>query len=312
MSSRGRDPWSSESAARAIASTQHHLITLAQAVEAGLSKAAVSRRAQSGIWRRVLPAVYSTMPDVAGEHQAAMAATLWAGNGSLVSHSAAAALWRFEGVRSRKVELWIASQRRLRSQLVVVHQGNRLDRADRTALEGIPITTPVRTLIDMSSRLENLTLSAVMEDLIKRDVVDPDRLRARLAALRTSGRPGGGRLEALLDARGAGPAMESTLEALVWSLILKSGVRLPERQYEVKVPGGRYRLDYAWPDLKLGMECDSWHYHGERKEQWGKDRARYAELAVIGYRVVPVTWAVARHDSKRLLRWLRSSLPNAA
>ncbi len=176
----------------------------------------------------------------------------------------------------------------------------------------IPITTPVRTLIDMAGRLEDLKLSAVMEDLVKRDLVDPQRLGARLDALRSSGRPGAARLHALLDARGDGPAMESTLEALVWSLILESGVRLPERQYWVLVPSGRYRLDFCWPDLRFGLECDSYEHHGERKADWGKDRARYAELAVVGLRVMPVTWEVARHDPKRVLRWLRDGVREAA
>jgi hypothetical protein len=148
-------------------------------------------------------------------------------------------LWGFSEVRARKVEVWVPLSRNIRSDVIDVHRGTRLDRADRTVLDAIPITTPVRTLIDIAGRLEDLKLSAVMEDLIKRELVDPERLRARLDALRTSGRPGGGRLESLLDARGAGPAMESTLEALVWKLIVESGVRRPERQYPVKVPGGR-------------------------------------------------------------------------
>jgi very-short-patch-repair endonuclease len=176
----------------------------------------------------------------------------------------------------------------------------------------IPITTPVRTLIDMSGRLEDLRLSAVMEDLIKRDLVDPARLHARLDALRGSGRPGAARLHALLTARGDGPAMESTLEALVWSLILESGVRLPERQSWIDVPGGRYRLDFYWPDLRFGLECDGYADHGARKADWGKDRARYAELAVFGLRVMPVTWDAARNQPKRVLRWLRDGVREAA
>jgi very-short-patch-repair endonuclease len=117
---------------------------------------------------------------------------------------------------------------------------------------------------------------------------------------------------ARLDARGAGPAMESTLEALVWSLIVESGVRLPKRQYWVDVLGGRYRLDFCWPDLMLGLECDSYEHHGARRSDWGKDRARYAELAVVGWRVMPVTWDVARHHPKRVHRWLRDGVRDAA
>ncbi len=293
-----------------LARAQHSAFARQQAIGLGFSESQIKRRVAIGRWSIVLPSVM----EIAGSRrtglQAAMAATLWAGEGSLLSHSAAALLWEFEGIRARKPEVW--TKRHLKSELVVVHQGTRLDRADRTMLGPIPITTPVRTLIDMAGRLEDLRLSAVMEDLIKRDLVDPERLRARLDALRGSGRPGAARLQALVDVRSEGPAMESTLETLVWSLILESGVRLPERQYWVDVSSGRYRLDFFWPELRFGLECDGYERHGERKSDWGKDRARYAELAVVGLRVMPVTWDVARHDRKRLLRWLRDGVREAA
>ena len=79
---------------------------------------------------------------------------------------------------------------------------------------------PVRTLIDLSGRLEDHQLLALTEDLFLRGIVREDRLRARLAALRSSGRPGAGRLEALLDQRGDGRPLESALETLVWQIIV--------------------------------------------------------------------------------------------
>lgn len=233
-----------------------------------MTRAQIEHRLATGRWDRRLASVFRMAGALDSPQQSAMAATLWAGDGSLVSHAAAAVLWGFEGARSRTVELW--TTRNVRSDLVIVHRGTRLDRADRTMLGPIPITTPARTLIDVAGRVEDLELSAVMENLIKRDLVEPDRLRARLDALRSSGRPGAARLQTLLDARGKGPAMESTLEALVWSLIVESGVRLPERQYWVDVPSGRYRLDFFWPDLRFGLECDSYEHHGERKSDWGR------------------------------------------
>jgi very-short-patch-repair endonuclease len=299
-----------DAAVARLAASQFSVFSRAQVVALGATPAQIEHRLAMGRWVLPLRNVYGIAGATESARKTVMAATLWAGEGSLVSHAAAAALWNFEGVRARKVEVW--STRSRRSARVVVHRGTRLDRADRTMLGPIPITTPVRTLIDMAGRLEDLRLSAVMEDLIKRELVDPDRIRARLDALRSSGRPGVGRLDALLDARGVGPAMESTLEALVWSLIVESGVRLPERQYWVDVPGGRYRLDFCWPDMMLGLECDSFEFHAERKSDWGKDRARYAELVVIGLRVIPVTWDAARHEPKRVLRWLRDGVRDAA
>jgi very-short-patch-repair endonuclease len=187
----------------------------------------------------------------------------------------------------------------------------RLDRADRTTVDGIPVTTPVRTLIDISGRLEDPKLSALLEDLLRRGVVREERLRARLASLRSSGRPGAGRLEALLDERGDGRPLESPLEALVWRIIVSTGVRLPERQYWITAAAERYRLDFAWPDLQLGLECEGFEHHSPHRV-WRHDRARLGEIANLGWRVLPVTWHAATRERERLVRWLTTSVPRAA
>jgi very-short-patch-repair endonuclease len=194
---------------------------------------------------------------------------------------------------------------------VTVHRGGRLDRADRTQLDAVPITTPVRTLIDIASRLEDDRLLAVTEDLIRRGLVRPDRLRARLDALRSSGRVGGGRLADLLERRGDGRPLESALEALVWRIIVESGIRLPERQFWITAAGRRYRLDFAWPDLKLGIECDGQRYHDGRS-RWNPDRARLADLAAIDWRVMPITWDACKRERERVVAWLRRAVPRAA
>ena len=251
---------------------QFGLITVEQADGFRLRRPAISRRVKSGEWAWVLPSVYRVTAAPTSARQTALAASLWAGSDALVSHSAAAALWEFDGVRAPKAEIWVPLARTLRSPEVSVHRGKRLDRADRAELDGIPITTVARTLIDMAGRLEDHRLLAVTEDLIRRDLVAPDRLRARLHALRASGRPGGGRLEALLDQRGDGRPLESALEALAWPIIRRSGVPLPARQHWVTTTRGRYRLDFAWPGLKVALECEGWSHHGGRAA-WGKDRA---------------------------------------
>ena len=102
-----------------------------------------------------------------------------------MSHSATAAvLWEFDGARAHKVELWVPRQRNIRSELVEVHRCTRLDRADRTTLgRQFGSRRPVRTLIDMAGRLDDHRLFTVLEDLIRRDLIRPDRLAARLDAL---------------------------------------------------------------------------------------------------------------------------------
>ena len=296
----------------ALAASQFGVFSRLQALAVGFTARQIQFRVQRGRWEQVLPGVYRIVGVGADLHQDALAAVLWGGPGALASHAVAAALWGMDGVRRpHKSEIWVPESRSLRSPDVIAHRGERLDRADRTTLHGIPLTTAVRTLIDVAGRLDDDRLLGAMESVFRQRLGTPERLAARLDALRTSGRPGAGRLQELLAARGKEAAMESTLEAMVWSLLRREGVRLPVRQHWVSVAKGRFRLDFAWPDLKVGLECDSWRHHGGRVE-FGKDRARYAELASARWRVLPVTWHACTREPERVVRWVQALVPAAA
>jgi very-short-patch-repair endonuclease len=298
------------------AGEQHGVFTHADVAEAGLSASAITRRVRAGVWVRVLPGVYRLGGTEPTARTDAMAAVLWAGEGSLISHATAAGAWGIEGVRAHKPELWVPEGHRKRSSLVAVHRGTRLDRADRVVLDGVPITSPTRTLIDVSGRLEDDALLAAMESAFRSGGVTPARLAARLEALRTPGRVGAGRLEALLAARPAGAAaLESRHEAAVWGLLVRSGLPRPERQHWVVAGGNRYRLDFAWPLHMVAVECKGFAFHGGR-EHFEPGELRTADLISAGWRVVPVTWKHA-HTSpdrsvERLTQTLARPIPSAA
>ena len=272
----------------------------------GISDAAISRRTSDGLWTRVLPGVFRITGAPETGVQLPMAAVLWAGDGAVVSHATAARIWGIEGARERKVELWVPWPRNPRHDLVHVHRGMRVDRADRAREGPLPLTTPIRTLIDLSARLEDDPLLAAMESLFRAKLCTPERLGVRVEILRASGRPGAGRLAELLASR-AGPALESVLEAKMWRLLLRSGLPLPQRQHWVSLGGRRYRLDFAWPALRVGVECDGWEHHGKRTA-FAPDRARLAEFAAARWRVLPVTWHAVTKEPERVERWLRNSL----
>ena len=272
-----------------------------------MSRSAISRRARDGLWERQLPGVYRVVGAPISERQVAMGAALWAGEGAVVSHGTAGVLWGIDGVRGPKTEVWVPAPRNRKHDLVVVHRGTRVDRTDRALLGPIPITTPVRTLIDVAGRLEDDRLLAAMESAFRQGLATPERLAARLAALRSSGRPGSGRLEQLLEHRGDGRPLESALEGKVWLLLSRSRVPRPARQHWVATAGGRYRLDFAWPDRKLGLECDGWEAHGDRVA-FGKDRERLSEMVALGWRVLLVTWDVGTRQPQRVMRWVETAL----
>jgi very-short-patch-repair endonuclease len=292
---------------RQLATEQVGVFSRAQAREAGLTTGAITRRVRSGRWERILPHVYGITGVPSSDRRSAMAAALWAGDGAVVSHGTAGVLWGIEGVRGPRTEIWVPSPRNPHAEQIVVHRGARVDRADRTAIGPIPVTTPIRTLIDIAGRLENDRLLAAMESVFRQKLGTPDRLAARLAALRASGRPGSGRLEELLERRGDGRPLESTLEGKVWLLLTRSGLALPARQHWVATAGGRYRLDFAWPDRKLALECDGWEHHGSHVA-FGKDRERLSDMVAMGWRVLVVTWDIGTRQPRRVVRWVEMAL----
>jgi len=143
--------------------------------------------------------------------------------------------------------------------------------------------------------------------VFRRKLGTAERLATRLVALRASGRPGAGRLAALLEQRGDGRPLESTLEGKVWLLLSQSRLPWPARQHWVPSAGGRYRLDFAWPEHKLGLECDGWEAHGTRTA-FGKDRERLSEMVAMGWRVLLVTWDVGTRQPGRVVRWVEMAL----
>jgi very-short-patch-repair endonuclease len=303
----GRKPTRNERYVRKLADEQFGVFSQRQARNAGVSPTTMTRRVRSGLWERLMPGVYRVVGAPVSDRQAALAAALWAGEGAVVSHGTAGALWDIEGARARKVELWVPHPRDPKHELVIVHRGTRIDRADRTKLGPIPITTPVRTLIDLSARMEDDRLLGAMESVFRQELATPDRLAVRLAALRSSGRPGAGRLERLLERRGDGRPLESTLEGKVWLVLSRSSLPSPARQHWVTTSGGRYRLDFAWPERKLGLEADSWKHHGD-KVAFGKDRERLSEMVAMGWRVLLVTWDVGTRQPQRVVRWVEMAL----
>jgi very-short-patch-repair endonuclease len=154
--------------------------------------------------------------------------------------------------------------------------------------------------------MEDDHLRHAVESAFRAKLCTPELLGVRVEELRASGRPGVGRLADLLAMRG-GRALESMLEAKLWLLLCRSGLPLPQRQHWVSLPGGRYRLDFAWPDRRVGLECDGWEHHG-RRTAFATDRARLAEFAAAHWHVLPVTRHAVTKEPARVERWLRDSL----
>ena len=118
-----------------------------------------------------------------------------------------------------------------------------------------------------------------------------DSVRRRLDAIAGRGRAGASKLRDLLDLLDGEAAAESKLEVKVARLLRSTTLPKPVRQHWVRIFGQRYRLDSAWPELRIALECDSRRHHS-----FQHDRTRWRRLGASRWHVLPVTWRdVARN-----------------
>lgn len=302
-----------ERALMEIAARQDALVCALQARALGFSPAAIQRRVRAGLWGRVLPAVYKVTGAPATDRQRVRAAALWAGGGAAVSHASAGWLWSLDGFSApRSPEVTVPRRRGPSSDLVVVHRTLALPDADRAEVDGIPVTAPARTVIDVAARLGDEALEAAVESGFRLGLYRDSLLRWRVEELGGTRRPGCGPLLAILDARGKGAsALESPLEVRAWRVLMRTDVPTPVRQHWVRGRSRWFRLDFAWPDRKVGVECDGYTPHGGRIA-FRRDRRKLAALAGLGWLMIPVTWDDVTRRPQEVLAEIRGALAEAS
>ena len=252
-----------------------------------MPRASRSRRLKSGAWDRPLPHVYRDVLSARTPEQAALAAQLWAGPDSDISHAAAGVLWRLDGIRAKKPELWVPREQALVSDLVVVHRG-KVDVNDRRMIGAITLTSPARTLIDLAGVLDDEDLTAVVEDAIHRGLTTAPAIHRRLEVLGSKGRSGSTRLRAILEERGNQRAAASRLEVKIWRVLRANGLT-PVRQHPVRCGDTTYWLDSAFPQWRVAVEGFGDKFHrGARNRK--RELHRLADLAGVRWTVIPVTW----------------------
>jgi hypothetical protein len=197
-----------------------------------------------------------------------MAAVLACGPESVISHRTAAQHWRLQARRAGPIEISVpvAVDRRPRGALL--HRRRSLAPGDRTVHVGIPtpVTTPIRTLVDIATQLGERQLEAAVNEADKRDLAHPEELRNALDGM--TRQPGVGRLRRLLDRR-VFRLTDSQLERTFLGLVRSWGLPVPETR---RVVNG-FRVDFYWRALGLVVETDGLRYHRTPAQQT-KDRLR--------------------------------------
>jgi very-short-patch-repair endonuclease len=143
-----------EVAIERVAASQHGVVTVAQLGDAGFTAPMIQRRVRKGRFAPLHRGVYR----VGVGHfplQAEMAAVLVCGPGSVLSHRSAAALWGLMPAPDRDVfpphVIVPRSRRGATVTGIFAHRAAGFPDSDRTVHQGIPVTTPARTLLDLAA-----------------------------------------------------------------------------------------------------------------------------------------------------------------
>jgi very-short-patch-repair endonuclease len=149
---------------------------------------------------------------------------------------------------------------------VRLHRRSSWGRSDVTRRDGIPVTSPARTLIDLATLLDHEPLEAAVNDADKLGLLDPEALRA--AVDNHAGVHGVAALRKVLDRR-TFRLTDSELERRFLRLVRQAC--LPPPRTRERVNG--FRVDFHWPELGLIVETDGLRYHRTATQQ-ARDRLR--------------------------------------
>lgn len=277
----------------ALASCQHGAVSRSQLFELSVSAKAIRCALESGELIRRAHAVYVVAGSPRTWRQDLMVAVLDAGPGACVSHRAAALLL---GIARRGMHenLEITSPRANghHPKDVIVHRPLDLvyDR-DVVVVDGIPCTGPLRTLIDLGVSESWLDVWDAMERAIQAGMTTHRGLEWMLARLSKQGRHGCGPFRRALDERALKMASpdRGLLEPRMAGVLRRFDLPRYAYQYDVFDDGSVF-IDFAWPDVKVGVEVDGFEHHGNPRAM-NKDYERDHWLEIgHGWIIIHFTW----------------------
>jgi very-short-patch-repair endonuclease len=280
------------SALAAVAARQHHTITTAQLRSLGFTRDAIAHLRRTDRIFPVYRGTYAVGREQLTERGKWMAAVLAGPAGGALGRISAAVFRELlqHDVRTPHVIVPASASGRGPSGIRVCRSID-LTEEDVEVIDGIRVTTVLRTLIDLSrSPLQDRLLNAAVRQAGRVHRADLQQLR---------GRPRLDRIVRLFD-----PLVgltESDFEAVFLGMCQRQRLPLPSPQ----VAFGRRRADFTWPQFRLVVECQSRRWH-DNAVSYQDDRAKARALQGAGFVVLPFTWAEVMYTPASVAREIRA------
>lgn len=234
----------------ALVARQAGVITVAQAVGCGLSAAIVHRRARDGGWMRLHPGVYLVGGHRLGDEARVLAAGMWAGDRAVVTAEAAAYWHRMLDRAPAVIEVTVPAGAKPRPQPGIRLRRRDLPWQDVIHTRGIRVAQKQLAVLETALSLPDG--STFLDRALQKHVRFPAFYRAYCRNMGGHGYAEAGRLISA-----AADRADSAAERLLVKLLREAGIT----GWVLDHPFGPYRIDLAFPSVKLAVEVDGWAWH---------------------------------------------------
>jgi len=230
----------------------------------------------------------------------AKAGWLWAKRQGVVAGVSAAALHGSKWVEdTTTVELIHGNRHRLPG----LHtRGDRIEEDEITVVNGVPVTTPARTVLDLGCWYPTMSGVAAIDSLAR--ATEFKAADVELLAQRYPGRRGIARARLAITLFDAGA--QSPKETWLRLVLINAGLPRPQTQIPVRDESGTAiaYLDMGWEDVKVAVEYDG-DQHRTDRYQYKWDVRRSEILHRLGWTVIRV---VAGDRPAEIVRRVKSAL----
>jgi very-short-patch-repair endonuclease len=287
----------------ALARNQYGVVARRQLRDLGMSRDAIATRLERRHLHEVHLGVYLVGTRRISRRGRWMAAVLASAEGAALSHRSAARFWQLLPSAVEWVDV-TSPGRRVRREGIVCHR-SALREDEWLVEEGIPVTSPFRTIFDLAAVLKLRELERAWHEAEVRGL--RDRVSLPMLLQRYPGRRGARNLRALLEAGEPVGFTRNDFEEAFVAFVDEYGLRRPRMNGTLALRGRFFEIDALWEDERVAVELDSRSVHGTNKN-FESDKQRDRILLAEGWRTARVTWRQLKDEPDEVAADLRLAL----
>jgi very-short-patch-repair endonuclease len=220
-----------------------------------------------------------------------------------LSHRSAGRLWRVLPLAAEWVDV-TCPQSEVERRGIVGHRSHLQD-DERLVWDGIPVTSPFRTIFDLAAVLKLRELERAWHEAEVRGL--RDRVSLPVLLERYPGRRGTRNLWALLESPEPVGFTRNDFEEAFLALVDAHDIHRPRMNADLSARGRFFQIDALWEGERVAVELDSRSVHGTGK-RFESDRRRDRILIAEGWKTMRITWRALHDEPAEIIADLKAAL----